>query len=155
MYALVAKDQLMSFRDHSLAACARRESIEVEASSRSQREATESKAAGGPTSPIGGAGSDGGAVAVSVAPCLADARMDQYWSMVRFCPQLREAKGLELVARKCALGNGYLNAVTNGMRDIALTICVGSFGEAAIGWRIVPLRDYVSYKLTLRSLRQQ
>lgn len=90
MYAIIAKDQLMSFTDLSFAACSLRESAEVEASARSQRETAEAKAAGRPPTSkrLGASGSsalageaDAGR-AVAAAPSLVDARMDEHWRAV-------------------------------------------------------------------------
>lgn len=90
LYAVIAKDQLMSFTDLSFAACSSRERTEVEASARSQRETAEAKAAGRtPTSErLGALGSstltddiDAGRV-VAVAPSLVDVRMDEHWRAV-------------------------------------------------------------------------
>lgn len=94
VYALIAKDQLMSFRDLSFAACASRENTEAETSARSQRETAETKAAAGrPTTEKRGclslsvlAAEDGIRHAIAAAPSLTDARMDEYWSIVSLTP---------------------------------------------------------------------
>ncbi|CAB1100113.1 unnamed protein product [Ectocarpus sp. CCAP 1310/34] len=95
VYAFVAKDQLMSFRDLSFAACSARERGEVEASARSQREAAEAAkaaAAGGGRQLVRGeqrrrpsafAGEDGIGHAVAAASSLADAQMDGHWRAVQ------------------------------------------------------------------------
>lgn len=85
VYALVAKDQLMSFRDLSFAACSARERAEVEASVRSQREAAEARATGdGGGRPLKLVNEhDGPRQAVAAASSLADAQMDEQWSAVR------------------------------------------------------------------------
>lgn len=90
VYAVIAKDQLMSFTDLSFAACSSRENTETEASARSQRETAEAKAAGRPTTSerLGALGSsalideaDTGR-AVAAAPSLVDVRMDEHWCAV-------------------------------------------------------------------------
>lgn len=94
VYALIAKDQLMSFQDLSCSACAARERAEVEASARSQREAAEAMAAGAPQTAQQrrrGAGSsaladtDGAKDAVAAASSLADGQMDEHWRAVSVC----------------------------------------------------------------------
>lgn len=97
VYALIAKDQLMSFQDLSCSACSARERAEVEASARSQREAAEARAGGGDAGggamqtaekhrrPLGSsapAGEDGASSAVAAALSLADAQMDEQWRAV-------------------------------------------------------------------------
>lgn len=96
VYAFVAKDQLVSFRDLSFAACSARERGEVEASARSQREAAEeakTAAAGGGRQLVRGgqqrrrrpsalADEDGIGHAVAAASSLADAQMDEHWRAV-------------------------------------------------------------------------
>lgn len=92
VYALIAKDQLMSFQDLSFSACSARERAEVEASARSQREAAEARAATaalqtaeqrrrvlGSSVP---ANEDGVWNAVAAASSLADAQMDEQWRVV-------------------------------------------------------------------------
>lgn len=94
VYALVAKDQLMSFQDLSFAACSARERAEVEASARSQREAAEARV-GLPTAEqrrrvrgltAAAADQDGAGNAVAAAPNLTDAQMDEQWKTVSVCP---------------------------------------------------------------------
>lgn len=94
VYAQVAKDQLMSFRDLSFAACSARERAEVEASMRSQREAAAARAAaagGRPaaeqrrrvlSSPALVNENDDPRKAVAAASSLADAQMDEQWRAV-------------------------------------------------------------------------
>lgn len=100
MYSLVAKDQLLSSDDLSFVACAARESAEMEASSRSQRETAEARASAAKAGPDdrsggGGRGAATGAekhmagdssgvksAVVAAAPSLADGRMDEYWKEV-------------------------------------------------------------------------
>lgn len=94
VYALVAKDQLLSFQDLSFAACSARERAEVEASARSQREASEARAsaAGLPRAEqrrrvLGSAAAaaveeDGARNAVAAASNLADSQMDEQWKTV-------------------------------------------------------------------------
>lgn len=90
VYAFVAKDQLMSFRELSFAACSARERGEVEASARSQREAAEearAAAAGGGRGeqrrrPSALTDEDGIGHAVAAASSLADAQMDEHWRAV-------------------------------------------------------------------------
>ncbi|CAM9228135.1 unnamed protein product, partial [Hapterophycus canaliculatus] len=105
VYSLVAKDQLMSFRDVSFAACSSRERAEVEASARSQRQTAEAKAAAAAAAAGGGGGGGGGRSmaeqrrrisaasalvtaegvehAVAAAPNLAAPQMDEHWSTVQ------------------------------------------------------------------------
>lgn len=89
VYALVAKDQLMSFRDLSFAACSARERAEVETSARSQREAAGVRAAavaaGGKPLKLANE-HDGPLKAVVAALSLADAQMDDQWSAVSASP---------------------------------------------------------------------
>lgn len=113
VYSLVAKDQLMSFRDLSFAACSSRERAEVEASARSQRQAAEARAAAAVDGGSGGrsmaeqrrwvvasapAGvkEEGADHAVAAAPSLADPQMDEHWSAVSlspvFCPRAKVTK---------------------------------------------------------------
>lgn len=82
MYALIAKDQLISYGDLTFAACSARESSEVEASARSQREAGEAKATSVSVSSVFG-DENGFRRAVSAAPSLVDPRMDGHWRTVR------------------------------------------------------------------------
>lgn len=77
VYALVAKDQLLSFRDLGCAACSTRENAEVVASVRSQREAAEARAAVGART-----NSEVVTRTVAAAPTLTDARMDEHWRAV-------------------------------------------------------------------------
>lgn len=100
VYALIAKDQLMSFQDLSCSACSARERAEVEASARSQREAAEARAVAGGSAADkrgrrgAGAGSSSSAVtgteggdwgAVAAASSLADPQMDGQWRAVSMC----------------------------------------------------------------------
>lgn len=104
VYALIAKDQLMSFQDVGCSACSARERAEVEASARSQREAAEARAAAGGGGSAekrrrrgGGAGAGSGASssalgtedgdwgAVAAASSLVDAQMDGQWRAVSVC----------------------------------------------------------------------
>lgn len=98
VYALVAKDQLMSFQDLSFSACSARERAEVEASARSQREAAEARAAAaGPrtaeqrrrvqgVTAVAAVDQDGAGNAVASAPNLTDAQMDEQWRTVSVYP---------------------------------------------------------------------
>lgn len=100
VYALIAKDQLMSFQDLSCSACSARERAEVEASARSQREAAEARAVAGGSAADkrgrrgAGAGSSSSAAmgteggdwgAVAAASSLADPQMDGQWRAVSVC----------------------------------------------------------------------
>lgn len=97
VYALIAKDQLMSFQDLAFSACSARERDEVEASARSQREAAEARAAATATAAAVQTGEQrrrvrgssaaanedsGGNAVVAAASNLADAQMDGQWRAV-------------------------------------------------------------------------
>lgn len=84
VYALVAKDQLISFDDLSFAACSSRENAEVEASVRSQREAAEAKTLASRERSGPELAGKVGQEAVAAAPTLADSSMDKYWREVGF-----------------------------------------------------------------------
>ena len=86
VYALAAKDQLVSFRALSFANCSAQEAAEVERSARSQREAAEAKEklkVDSGRRPLV-VGDDGFGVCrpVAAAPNLVDPRMDEHWRTV-------------------------------------------------------------------------
>lgn len=89
VYALIAKDQLMSFQDLTCSACSVRERAEVEASARSQREAAEARAAaaGALQRSAPGGGEDDVWNEVAAASSLADAQMDEQWRAVSVWPR--------------------------------------------------------------------
>lgn len=78
VYALVAEDQLLSFRDRSYSSCSNREKAEIEESARSQREATEARGAGARTKKSEAAVTR----TVAAAPSLVDTRVDEHWRAV-------------------------------------------------------------------------
>lgn len=142
VYAFVAKDQLMSFRDLSFAACSARERGEVEASARSQREAAEAAnaaAAGGRRQLVRGeqrrrpsalAGEDGIGHAVAAASSLADAQMDGHWRAVSLLVVHRIVGRHEphLVVNKCSPTNVFGEALTVGLGGRSTSQNVSQFG---------------------------
>lgn len=95
IYAIVAKDQVMSYHDLGLAATSSRENHEIETSARSQREVAEAKGKAKVSGVrVGSERRGSGSVPperktagdvrrpVASAPTLVDARMDEHWREV-------------------------------------------------------------------------
>lgn len=101
VYALVAKDQLVSFRDLSFANCSAQEAAEMERSARSQREAAEAKEKSKVDSgrrPV--MDRDDGfddCRPVAASPNLVDPRMDEHWRTVGVAAVGSQQEGGSLV----------------------------------------------------------